>query len=171
MLRAILLIVLACTVPSCIPSDVEDTVLLTADISNMQVAVAAAPGGLVTTLAGGFDVALHVRERGSTATDVTFTSFSLVRADNDAQVLNAPTGKPLSWAATPALPVHLVPGADASVHVTIGSGKPSSMELSADDKAAVCAAGQVKLVGTLQDTAQGARVTSMASAPFVPSGC
>jgi hypothetical protein len=171
MLRATLLLAVVCAVPSCIPSDVEDTVLLTAEVRNVQVAVALAPGGLVTTLAGGFDVALHLRERGSVATDVTFTSFSLVRADNDAQVLNAPTGKPLSWEASPPLPAHLIPGGDASVHVTIGSGKPSTMELSAEDKAAVCAAGQVKIVGTLQDTAQGARVTSLASGPIVPSGC
>jgi hypothetical protein len=170
MLRAALLFALTCAIPSCVPSDADDTVLLTATISSPQVLVALAPGGLVSVLSGSFDVALHLRERGSNATDVTFTSFSLVRADNDAPVLNAPTGKPLSWWTDTNGPVHLNPGADASVHVTISNGK-SPMELSAQDKAAVCAAGQVKIVGTLQDTAQGAKVTSLASGPFAPSGC
>lgn len=165
--RALLLAVLF-SLQSCAA---KDAVSISASLANPQVTVAPAPGGLVSTLAGSFEVYLELGARASDGTDVTFSVFSLVRADNDAQVLSAPQGKPLSWIASPAPPIRIGPGGKATVQVTIGADKSSPMELPKADKDAVCAAGQLKIVGTIQDSANGSQSLPVSSQAFLPSGC
>jgi hypothetical protein len=173
MLRRALLLLMFMLVPvqSCAS---KDAVAVSASLANPQVAVAPAPGGLVSTLAGSFDVNLELGARASEATEVTFSAFSIVRADNDAQVLNVPQGKPLSWVATPPPPIRLNPGGKATMQVTIGTDKSGvvvPMELPTADKDQVCGAGQLKIVGTIQDSANGAQSTPVSTQPFLPSGC
>jgi hypothetical protein len=147
----------------------KDAVSVSGTLANPQVLVAQAPGGLVSNLSGSFDVALELGARASDPESVEFVVFNLVRADNELPVLGAPQGKPLSWTASSPLPVVLYPGDKKTVAVTIGTGT-AAMEVPAADKQAVCLAGQLRLVGTIQGTGGGwsQPISSMA---FLPSGC
>jgi hypothetical protein len=172
MVRNALLILALAALPSCSPD--KDVVKLTAALVNPTVTIAPAPGGLVTGLSGSFDVALNLGERASEATNVTFSAFSLVRADDDTAVINAPTGKPLSWVATPVPPIALNPGDKKTVNVKIGQDKGAAiepMEIPNADKATICGAGQLKIVGTLQDSANGSTNMPVSSIAFLPGGC
>lgn len=172
MLRKLLLLLALGALPSC--SANKDVVSVSASLGNTEVTIAPAPGGLVTGLSGKFDVSLELGARAQDPTNVTFAVFSLVRADDDSQVLNAPQGKPLSWVASPNPPILLYPGDKAVVRVTIGQDKSGTvvpMELPTADKATVCGAGQLKIVGTIQDSANGGSSLPVSSMAFLPAGC
>jgi len=128
---------------------------------------------LVTTLSGGFDVYLELGERASEGTDVSFSAFSLVRADDGAPVL---AQEHLSVIASKSPPIRIEPGDNTSLHFDIGDqdqagGTVTPMEVNQSDYAAVCGAGSVKIVGTLTDSANGERPTPLSSAAFEPGGC
>jgi hypothetical protein len=62
----------------------------------------------------------------------------------------------LSTAASPAGVVHLEPGAMADVNLTITQGGSTGAQaLTPQQAAAVCAAGNVQIVGEVADTASG----------------
>jgi hypothetical protein len=156
--------------PSCASKEV---VSLTASIGAVNVAVAK-PGGLVTTVSGSFDVALELGQRASEGTDVSFTEFSLVRNDTGGPVLGLPYGKPLAWVSSQPLPLRVEPGARAQPRMSIGTRNGTQidpMQVGKDDFQTLCSGVQLKIVGTLQDSANGGRTTPIASPPFVPSGC
>lgn len=149
----------------------EGAVSLTGSLGNVSVAVEEQL--LVSTISGGFDVYLELGERASGATDVSFSAFSLVRADTGVPVL---AQEHLSVVASKPTPIRVQPGDSTTVRFEIGDqGQPGGavdpMELAKDDFATICGAGPVKIVGTLQDSANGQRTISLASAPFTPSGC
>lgn len=149
----------------------EGAVSLNGSVGNIQLAVD--DGVLVTTLSGSFDVYLELGERASGSTDVSFSAFSLVRADTGVPVL---AQERLSVVASKATPVRVQPGDSTTISFQIGDqaetgGAVSPMEVAKDDYATICGAGQLKIVGTMQHSLDGQRSTSLASAPFTPSGC
>ncbi len=149
----------------------EGAVSLTGSIGNVNVAVA--EQGFVTQLAGGFDVYLELGERASGASDVSFTTFSLVSVDSGMPVLSK---EHLSVVGSKATPLRIQPGANTTIHFDIGDqAQPgaaiTAMELPKDDFAAICGAGSLQIVGTLQDSADGQRPSSLSSVAFSPTGC
>lgn len=145
----------------------KDAVSVSASLGNASVAISQPPGGLVSNLSGSFDISLELGKRASDSTDVTLTNFSLVGATNDSDLL----GKPLSFTSTPPSPVHLAPGDSTTVHLSLESpsspGKP--VEISKAEANSICAAGQLKIIGTLKDSA--GETIQVASPAFNPSGC
>lgn len=153
----------------------KEAISVSTSIGNVHLTIANASGGLVANLSGTFDLFLELGERASGPSDVSFSLFSVVRADTEAQVLNPPDGKPLSVASSLAAPVHLNPGDKVIVNFTItdktsGTAKPF-MELPLSDFDSVCKGGPVKIVGTIQDTGGGARSTATSSTALTPDGC
>jgi len=145
----------------------KDAVSVSASLGNASVAVSQPPGGLVSNLSGSFDISLELGKRASGSADVTLSSFSLVGASTEADLL----GKPLSFTSSLPSPIHLAPGDSTTAHLTLESastpGKP--IEISTAEASTICSAGQLKIVGTLQDSA--GETIQVASPPFSPSGC
>jgi len=147
----------------------KEAVSVSGSIGN--VAVTVAEGSLVTTIEGHFDVSLELGARASSATDVTFSEFALVRASDRTPVL---AREKLSVIASTSTPVHLEPGGKTVVAYQIGdlrNGVAAPAEIDQADYASVCGAGQLVINGTMQDTASGASSTPLYSPPFTPSGC
>ncbi len=149
----------------------EGAVSLTGSLGNVSVVVEEQL--LVSTASGGFDVYLELGERASDATDVSFSAFSLVRADTGALVCSCAS---IGVVASKATPIRIQPGDSTTIRFEIGDqaqpgGSVAPMELDKDDFASICGAGPVKIVGTMQDSANGQRSTSLASTAFTPSGC
>lgn len=145
----------------------KDAVSVSAALGNASIAIAQPPGGLVSNLSGSFDISIELGKRASDATSVALASFSLVSATSQSDLL----GKPLSFTSSPPSPVPLAPGESKTIHLTLESpsapGKP--IEISTSDAASVCSAGQLKIVGTVQDS--GGETIQLASPAFNPSGC
>ena len=128
---------------------------------------------LVTKLSGGFDIYLELGERASGATDVSFSAFSLVRADTGAPVL---AQEHLSVVASKDTPLRIDPGGSTSIRFEVGDqdtagGTVTPMEVDKDDYATICGAGSVKIVGTMMDSANGQQPTTLSSGAFSPQGC
>lgn len=147
----------------------KDAVAVSGSIGNVQLAVAQGP--LVTTLEGGFDVALELGARASGGTDVTFSEFSLLRAGDSTPVL---ASEKLSVVSSQSGPVHLNPGDKATVHLQIGelrNGAVAPAEADQADYEAICCAGTLVISGTMLDSASGSASTPLSSIAFTPSGC
>lgn len=161
-----------CIFPVCLLGcSAEGAVSLTGSIGNVSVAVS--EQGFVANLEGGFDVYLELGERASGASDVSFSTFSLVRADTGAAVL---AKEHLSVVGSKATPLRIQPGGSTTIHFDIGDqaqpGAPiTAMELPKDDFAALCGAGSLQIIGTLQDSADGQRPSTLSSVAFSPNGC
>lgn len=150
----------------------EGAVSLTGTVGSVSVAVEHKPP-FVTELAGKFDVFLELGPRAPSSTEVSFTAFSLVRADTGASAL--PTGN-LSVLSDEPSPFSMDPGAKKSVVFEIGSartpdGKAAALQLTTQEGEELCVAGQLQVVVTLKASAMGDRATTVMSPPFELTGC
>lgn len=148
----------------------EGAVSLTGSLGNVSLTVE--DEMLVTKLSGGFDVYLELGERASGASNVGFSAFSLVRADTGAPVL---AQERLSVVASKDTPLRIQPGGSTSIRFEIGdedaSGAVVPMEVDKEDYATVCGAGLLQIVGTMTDSAEGEKPTTLSSGAFTPDGC
>jgi flagellar capping protein FliD len=149
--------------PSCAS---KDAVSISGTVTSASIAVAQ-PNGLVTTVSGSFDLFLQLGARASDATDVGYTSFSLLKASDNTTVLSSP----LSVMGSAPSPVHINPGESATVHFTVGASSTKPQETAKGDYASACAAGPLVLTVTITDSANGGQSQSISSSPFTPSGC
>lgn len=158
---------LALTAASCAS---KDAVAVSGSVGTVQLNVKKT--GFVTAVSGHFDVSLELGARAAGPTDVTFTEFSLVRIADGTPVL---AGERLSVLASLPPPVHLEPGSSALVSFEIGDLRNNAvvpMETDQADYASVCGAGELRVVGSINDTTAGTTSTTpLKSAPFLPSGC
>ena len=148
--------------PSCAS---KDAISISGTVTNPSVAVA--QNGLVTTVSGSFDLFLELGSRASDATDVGYTSFSLLKASDNKEVLSSP----LSVKGSAASPIHLNPGETSTVHFTIGNSASKPQETAKGDYATVCESGQLIVTATITDSFNGGQGQTISSAPFQPSGC
>jgi len=151
--------------------DPEGGIALRCRISDMSVAVH--KEGLGTYLQGSFDVFCKLGDRASSATDVSFTSFSLVRTDQGLPAINK---EHLSVVTSTPLPLHLEQGESATVPFEIGDqdlpgGPVKPMTLSKDDLTMLCASGLVSVVVSVQEGVDGSRPQVATSEGFLPTGC
>jgi len=135
--------------------------------------VAVGEKGLVTVLEGGFRVDLELGNRASQASEISFPSFSLVRAD---QGIAAIEREHLSVIGSKPTPLHVLQGAKETIEFRIGDqvrpGEPiEAMQISKGDFALVCGAGILQIVGTIEDSADRSRSTTVTSQGFLPVGC
>jgi hypothetical protein len=149
----------------------QGAVSLTGSIGDVSLQVE--EQALVTNLSGSFGIYLELGERASEASDVSFSAFSLLRVDTGAPVL---AKEHLSVVSAKTLPVRIQPGNNTTLQFQIGDqsaagGSVTPMELAKDDFAAICSAGSLRIVGTMQDSANGERPSQLSSVPFVPKGC
>ena len=153
----------------CAPGD--ESISLRCSIAGMSVVVG--EKGLITTLEGGFRVEITLGGRASSASDVSFPSFSLVRAD---QGIAAISKEHLSVVGSEPTPVHLVQGNSTTIHFEIGDqaqpGAPvSAMQISKSDFSGVCSAGLLQIVGTISNAADVSGRATVTSPAFSPQGC
>lgn len=169
MRRALLALVLAST--ALFGCSADGAVSLTGSIGDVSLVVE--EQALVTNLSGSFGIYLELGERASGASEVSFSAFSLLRVDTGAPVL---AKEHLSVVSAKTLPVTIQPGNNTTIQFQIGDqaaagGPVTPMELVKDDFAALCNAGSLQIVGTMQDSANGERPSQLSSVPFVPTGC
>ena len=113
---------------------------------------------LGTTLAGGFNLELHLSARASGPSNVTVGSFSLRTANQ--QTVLVPN---LPVTTHPASPIGVAENSTQTVEVAIDT-MSATLDASAHD--AICA-GQVVVTGTITDSLETSP-TSVTSAPFTP---
>lgn len=135
--------------------DTDAAVFVDATVGNAS--LAASGGGLVASLSGSFALELHLGERASGASEVTYQSFSLKAADDTVLIESLPVSPD-----TPS-PVTVEPGGDVVVTFTIDND-----ELPVDVKEAICNAGQLKISGVLEDSLES-ESSPIESATFSPS--
>ncbi|HNS96994.1 MAG TPA: hypothetical protein PLJ27_07505 [Polyangiaceae bacterium] len=149
----------------------EGAVSLTGSIGNVHLGIEDA--AFVSTLQGGFDVYLELGERASGPSNITFLTFSLVNADSGSPVLSK---EHLSVVSSKSTPLTIQPGNNATIHFDIGDqSQPGAnlepMELSKEERPSLCGANRLQIIGTIQDSADGARPSTLTSVGFSPTGC
>jgi hypothetical protein len=122
------------------------------------------PSALAIGLTGSFVLHLELGSVAPSSTDVTVQSLSLETPDKSLVL-------PLKTIADPAGTVHLEPGQQADVRITLaeGSGTPMAQVITSQQAAAICAAGMADITGAVSDTASGSS-TSFTSASFALTG-
>jgi hypothetical protein len=140
--------------------DADPAVFVEGFITDANVAVA--QGTLVSTVAGGFALRLHLGPRASDAAEVTLRSLSLVNTDGSTTFV--PT---LAVTTAPAFPVTV--NVDSDVQVAVGfAAEDNQVETTVYDQ--ICAAGKVGITGAFDDSLRGA-ATVLLSPLITPSGC
>jgi len=125
----------------------KDTVAASGVIDQVSLTVESA-SALASALRGSFVLHLELGQLAPSSTDATIQSFSLVRASDHGPVLVLST--------SPRVMVHLDPGAKADLNITVTEGgSTAAQQLTPQQLAAVCAAGNVQIVGEIADTASG----------------
>jgi len=142
----------------------KSTVAVSGSIDQVSLTVESA-SALASALRGSFVLHVGLGQLAPSSTDATVQSFSLVRASDHGPLLVLST--------SPRVAVHLEPGASADVNVTITEGgSTAAQELTPQQLAAVCAAGNVQIVGEIADTASGGPTpVSSAGVALGGTGC
>lgn len=117
---------------------------------------------LGTRVTGAFDLMLHLGARASDTSEVSVESFAVLSADQTTEIL-----APLQATTTTSFPVSVEQDSDETVHFTFDTGNTL---LPADDKAAICGAGGLRIKAVIQDSLQGGAVPVISDV-FQPSGC
>lgn len=120
-------------------------------------AIGVAPGPLVTTLSGGFELVVTLGDLAPRATSIQLGAFA-VRRDDSILV------ESLRLSASESFPLALEPGGDRTVRFSIEPGETVEEELGI----AICS-GTIRISGTLSDTLEGGRPMLAESALFAPS--
>ena len=117
---------------------------------------------LGTRVSGSFDLTLHLGARASDTSEVSVESFAVLGAAQTTEIL-----APLQATTTTTFPVSVEQDSDETVHFTFDTGNTL---LPADDKAAICGAGGLRIKAVIQDSLQGGAVPVISDV-FQPSGC
>lgn len=139
--------------------DTDTAVFVDATLGTASVTVGG--GGLGVTLNGSFALELHLGARASGTSEVTYTSFSLKSAADDAVLVES-----LPVAPDKPSPVSVDPGSDVVVTFTIDTGAST---LPTDLRDRICA-GQVRISGVIEDSLES-ESSPIESAAFTASGC
>jgi hypothetical protein len=119
-------------------------------------------GTLGASLTGSFTLELHLGPRASGASDVTVGAFDLLSADQTTTLVG-----PLPTVTDPASPIRVDVDSTVELAVTFDTGADP---IPSDVGDAICAAGNVVVSGTIQDSLQNAP-TPVASEAFAVLGC
>ena len=143
---------------------------LKATVDNMNVNVEEKL--LIASLDGSFDVKLELGEQAGDSCEVSFSAFSLVRADDGSDILS----KNINALTETATPVTISPGNSRTISFAIGEldeqqTQTTGMELPKADYASICNAGPVRIVVGVQNSANGERPTPVRSKAFDVTGC
>lgn len=130
--------------------------------SLVDVTAAVKGGALGATISGAMTLQLHLGPRASGPGQVTLGAFSILDAQQSAEITALTLG-----ASSTDFPLTIDPDSDVSAKFTFDLG---SKTISADDGAKLCAAAGVVFRGTIQDSLLGGS-TPFFSGVVHPTGC
>ena len=156
----VVLLLAACGLETTGCIDTDAAVFVDASIQDPSATVT--PETLGTTLAGAFDVTLHLGPRASGPADVTLGAVSLLGADQTTTLVDV-----VAVETAPTFPVTVPVDGDVFVTVTFAE-QDNLLEASAYDE--LCAVGSVVISAALDDALRGGTI-SVVSEPFALSGC
>lgn len=142
----------------------KSNVTLSASLDNASVTVAR-PSPLVTELTGGFTLHVELGAEAADGTDVAIGNFLLVPGDSGTSPVT------LKLTGAEAFPVHLAPGANSSIPLTIATSAGDPAQGVDEATAAALCAGAAQISGNLTDSAQGDAITPVSSGPLSVGGC
>lgn len=117
---------------------------------------------LGTALAGGFELSLHLGDRASGPSTVTLDSFRIVAAGGAEVVVD-----PLPVDTVLSFPTTVTPGSTVTAAFVLDTGADL---LPAETQGALCAAGDLQIVGSITDSLQSGS-TPVQSEKVAASGC
>jgi hypothetical protein len=127
-----------------------------------------APNATVTTvvtgtsLAGSFQLTLHLGPRASGSSEVGVGSFTIQSSDQQTTIVS-----PLEVAADRQLPAQVPPDSDVTIGFSFDTGaNPLPMETAGE----LCGAGGIVIHGVIEDSLQDG-ATPVVSEVFIPDGC
>ncbi len=155
---------LALVATACVNTD--PAVFVEARITGPSAIVTASSvGGFGAKLDGALLLSLHLGARASGPSKVSLRAFSLTNADQTATLVAT---LPIAFVDTSQHdPIDVEPDSTVPVPIAFSTGKAL---LTADEQAAVCNAGGLRIVGAIQDSLQSG-ATPLTSDVFLPTGC